>query len=82
MSGMASNYDVSRLVIGQVLAALSVLATILLVSPAANLMPLLAAALLYGIMMFASSYVEEEQHFWYWVTSAWLGGLAIAHMRQ
>ncbi|KAH6671599.1 GPI ethanolamine phosphate transferase [Plectosphaerella plurivora] len=82
MSSMASNYDVSRLVLGQVLAALSVLATILLISPAANLMPLLAAALLYGIMMFASSYVEEEQHFWYWVTSAWLGGLAITHMRQ
>lgn len=30
---------------------------------------------LYGIMMFASSYVEEEQHFWYWVTSAWLSSL-------
>lgn len=23
-------------------------------------------------MMFASSYVEEEQHFWYWTTSAWI----------
>ena len=26
----------------------------------------------YGIMMFASSYVEEEQHFWYWIASAWI----------
>ena len=27
--------------------------------------------------MFASSYVEEEQHFWYWTSSAWLGWLFI-----
>lgn len=30
-----------------------------------------AATLAYGIMMFASSYVEEEHHFWYWVASGW-----------
>ena len=33
---------------------------------------------LYGVMMFASSYVEEEQHYWYWMTSAWLVYLALA----
>lgn len=82
MSNMASNYNVSRLVLGQSLAALAALAAVLLISPAANLMPLFVTALLYGIMMFASSFVEEEQHFWYWVTSAWLGGLAVTHMRQ
>lgn len=27
--------------------------------------------LAYGIMMFASSYVEEEHHFWYWIASGW-----------
>lgn len=30
-----------------------------------------AIMLAYGIMMFASSYVEEEHHFWYWVASGW-----------
>lgn len=34
--------------------------------------PIVGISLLYGIMMFASSYVEEEQHFWYWATTAWL----------
>lgn len=34
--------------------------------------PFIAITVTYGIMMFASSYVEEEQHFWYWATSAWL----------
>lgn len=27
--------------------------------------------------MFASSYVEEEQHFWYWAATGWLALLAI-----
>jgi hypothetical protein len=26
-------------------------------------------------MMFATSYVEEEQHFWYWATAAWMAYL-------
>lgn len=30
-----------------------------------------AITLAYGVMMFASSYVEEEHHFWYWVASGW-----------
>lgn len=29
-------------------------------------------------MMFATSYVEEEQHFWYWVTAAWMAYLYTA----
>jgi ethanolaminephosphotransferase len=32
-------------------------------------------SLLYCIMMFASSYVEEEHHFWYWMASAWFMAL-------
>lgn len=31
--------------------------------------------LLYSIMMFASSYVEEEHNFWYWAASAWIAVL-------
>jgi len=31
----------------------------------------------YGVMMFASSYVEEEQQFWYWACSGWFMLLVI-----
>ncbi|KAH9883890.1 GPI ethanolamine phosphate transferase [Xylariomycetidae sp. FL2044] len=78
MSGMASNYDLSRLVIGGLVALVSLIAALLswamlpTKSSPANLAPFAIITLLYGVMMFASSYVEEEQHFWYWTTSAWL----------
>jgi ethanolaminephosphotransferase len=77
MSSTASNYDVSRLISGIVLAFIS----LALVALAWWSSPLLAqldslffllVVLLYGVMMFASSYVEEEQHFWYWVTGGWI----------
>ena len=29
------------------------------------------ASVLYDAMMFASSFVEEEQQFWYWMCAAW-----------
>ncbi|PBP17436.1 GPI ethanolamine phosphate transferase [Diplocarpon rosae] len=77
MTGTASNYDVQKLAIGQ---AVSTLALILATAAAYSTLtksftesaPILLISLLYGIMMFASSYVEEEQHFWYWATAAWL----------
>jgi ethanolaminephosphotransferase len=77
MSSTASNYDVSRLVSGIILASISLVLVVL----AAWGFPLLTQldslfflciVLLYGVMMFASSYVEEEQHFWYWVTGGWI----------
>lgn len=36
---------------------------------------MLCLGLSLGSMMFASSYVEEEQQFWYWMISGWLGYL-------
>jgi ethanolaminephosphotransferase len=77
MSNTASNYNVSKLVIGQVVAtAASALAFIAVVPTLSHSLisatPFLLIILAYGIMMFASSYVEEEQHFWYWAASAWL----------
>lgn len=39
--------------------------------------PFLLIAVAYAAMMFASSYVEEEQHFWYWTTSGWLAMLSL-----
>ncbi|KAI1409555.1 alkaline phosphatase-like protein [Hypoxylon sp. FL1857] len=82
MSSMASNYDMSMLAYGGSVAALASIAAIYAVATstptrASSLAPFVLITLLYGIMMFASSYVEEEQHFWYWSTSAWLLYLAI-----
>lgn len=82
MSRTASQYDVSRLVSGIVLMALSVIfaSIVVLTNPMSlhidNLFFLLVI-ILYGIMMFASSYVEEEQHFWYWITGGWIAYLAL-----
>ena len=78
MSTMASNYDVPKLVAGIVMAftAIAVAAYANQVASTetfTSFMPFTIVAIAYGIMMFASSYVEEEQHFWYWTTTAWLG---------
>lgn len=80
MSSTASNYDVSKLVAGQIIVATAlVLACTVawrtLTQPFKAYYPLVLGSLLYGFMMFASSYVEEEQHFWYWASTAWLGML-------
>ncbi|KAI1773691.1 alkaline phosphatase-like protein [Hypoxylon cercidicola] len=82
MSGMASNYNMSMLFYGELAAALASVAAICAVAssaltPTTSLVPFGLTTILYGIMMFASSYVEEEQHFWYWTTSAWLFYLTI-----
>jgi ethanolaminephosphotransferase len=77
MSSTASNYDVKKLFIGAGFAALSLISATLAAGTTifASLKvcyPIIAIGWLYGIMMFASSYVEEEQHFWYWATTGWL----------
>ena len=80
MSSTASNYDISRLNVGIVLAALATVAclatafTALSKSRSSGLWTS-SVIILYGAMMFASSYVEEEQHFWYWASSGWLAWL-------
>jgi ethanolaminephosphotransferase len=77
MSSTASNYDVSRLCLGLLITG----AAVLLVSQtvfhectrSAHTGVFLAFMIFgYGSMMFASSYVEEEQQFWYWIWSGWL----------
>ncbi|OBR13914.1 GPI ethanolamine phosphate transferase [Colletotrichum higginsianum IMI 349063] len=79
MSSMASNYDMGRLHVGEAVAFLGTGSLVFGARP--SLIPLLTITVMYGIMMFASSYVEEEQHFWYWATSAWLGSLAVKKMQ-
>jgi len=76
MSSTASNYNMTKLVVGQILALLSLLFSLVSMGPilAESFMtsiPFMFVTIAYGFMMFASSYVEEEQQFWYWVTSAW-----------
>lgn len=77
MSSMASNYNILRLVYGQALVltglGLGLAAAVNIFDvPAMSLVVFATISVAYGVMMFASSYVEEEQHFWYWATTAWL----------
>ncbi|OQO04487.1 hypothetical protein B0A48_09409 [Cryoendolithus antarcticus] len=86
LSSTASSYDIPRMVGGTGLALLSLLLGIVafpqLWPPTTASLPLSFLIVLYGLMMFASSYVEEEQHFWYWLTPAWLTLLAAKEARQ
>ncbi len=77
MSSTASNYDTTKLAVGIAVAGLSFLFALSAAAPIISTSltatsPILIISLLYSIMMFASSYVEEEQNFWYWSTSTWL----------
>ncbi|KAI0389978.1 alkaline phosphatase-like protein [Xylariaceae sp. FL0594] len=77
MSGMASNYDFGKLILGGATAMVSVIVAAVATFGSATcttgkMAPFALITFLYGVMMFASSYVEEEQHFWYWSTTAWL----------
>lgn len=80
MSDTASSYDIPRMITGMAIAGISL---ILLSISFPSLWPpswtgvfFAIMSLLYGVMMFASSYVEEEQHFWYWLTPSWVVLLA------
>ncbi|KAH6893565.1 alkaline-phosphatase-like protein [Thelonectria olida] len=87
MSSMASNYNVPRLFIGQAAAVAAVVASVIAVANAGcrregTLFPLALITISYGIMMFASSYVEEEQHFWYWSSTIWVASLGVRNVRR
>ena len=76
MSSTASNYNVFRLSLGLLTTGFAAV----LAFPGVYHESMRSAytgfflafmVLGYGAMMFASSYVEEEQQFWYWICSAW-----------
>jgi ethanolaminephosphotransferase len=81
MSSTASNYTIQRLRTGIAVATAALVTILTIAIPAAQRANttgiwLSFVVVMYGVMMFASSYVEEEHHFWYWVTSGWLGWLS------
>ncbi|KAM0334099.1 hypothetical protein ACHAQA_001119 [Verticillium albo-atrum] len=82
MSNMASNYDMTRLIAGQAVVLAALISSLFLVAIGWSHVSFAIVTITYGIMMFASSFVEEEHHFWYWATSAWFGGLGIAQLRK
>ncbi|PYH98924.1 sulfatase [Aspergillus ellipticus CBS 707.79] len=77
MSSAASNYNLRNLLLGLGLnafvAALSLPAAYKLLSTSGYAGAFFALSIIsYGGMMFASSYVEEEQQFWNWTFTAWV----------
>lgn len=82
MSTTASNYNVSFLYTGIAIALFIDLVNLitnfgLFVKAGSSGVWTFFAIIAYGVVMFASSFIEEEQHFWYWTTSAWISWLAI-----
>lgn len=77
LSGTASNYDLTNMYIGIGLAGVGLLCclpTFIRGASQAGMdgVFLVFVMISYAITMFASSYVEEEHMFWYWVLGGWL----------
>ncbi|PGH14428.1 hypothetical protein AJ79_03071 [Helicocarpus griseus UAMH5409] len=76
MSSTASNYSMDKLYVG-----ISIAGLILSLSALSSYRALAKSkgagiygffiSITYGAMMFGSSFVEEEQQFWYWVLGGW-----------
>lgn len=81
MSNAASSYNIPWMVAGIALSAVALTVSMwtfpALWPPSLGSFFFMATCLLYGLMMFASSYVEEEQHLWYWLAPAWMLLLAV-----
>ncbi|KAG9252784.1 alkaline-phosphatase-like protein [Emericellopsis atlantica] len=88
MSSMASNYNMLRLYLGTGLALTAACLTLsaVYVAPGqpseAGFLSMLLVTVPYGLMMFASSFVEEEHHFWYWASTLWLAYLGSREIRR
>ncbi|KFY48013.1 hypothetical protein V495_01682 [Pseudogymnoascus sp. VKM F-4514 (FW-929)] len=83
MSSTASNYDMTKLYAGQAIGMLSITLSVLSVAPVLGKSWVFTGIiLLYSVMMFASSYVEEEHNFWYWAASGWIAVLIFKTARN
>ncbi|KAF3207428.1 major facilitator super transporter protein [Orbilia oligospora] len=77
LTSAATNYDTDSMLIAIIIGTISLVlfATVWVVDgiPGSALYKLLfwALSLSYSGMMIASSYVEEEQQYWYWAASGW-----------
>jgi len=76
LSGTASNYDLTSMYLGIGLAAAGLfccLPTFIrgALQAGADCLFLVFVMLSYAVTMFASSYVEEEHQFWYWMLGGW-----------
>ncbi len=86
LSGTACNYDLVKMSAGMAFAFASlILATASI--PDSTFTTLVSASaftltvLCHSVTMFASSYVEEEHQFWYWVLGGWLMYLSVKEQR-
>ena len=82
MSSTASNYNFTSLYIGIGFATIAFVCSLVAASESlaeagATGIWTTLVAISYGVMMFASSFVEEEQHFWYWAASGWFAWTTI-----
>lgn len=80
LSNAGSRYIMSRIYLGIGIAVLALMFSLraclfLMAEDQSTKFWILFLALSLGFMMFASSYVEEEQQFWYWISSGWLAWL-------
>lgn len=86
MSSAASNYDVSRLFLGTGLAVLICTLSLFTIPSLRSIsstgLYFFLTLALYAVLMFASSYVEEEHNFWYWITSGWFFYLFLHNRRD
>ena len=86
MSNTASNYDTTKLYAGIALALISSFLAIVvtrLTQPgqASGMVWLSVLCLGHGTVMFASSFVEEEHHFWYWMVGGWIARLQFSRSK-
>lgn len=87
MSSTAANYDLNKLFLGLFVGGIAVFLAFLptyklLVKSKYPGLFFIFSILGYGGMMFASSYVEEEQQFWYWVFTGWTFYLHVKSAKQ
>lgn len=77
LSSTASNYNATKLFGGIAIASIATSLAAFMSLPLLDLTGIwsgyvhVVTSIAYAAMMFASSYVEEEQQFWHWAVASW-----------